>query len=414
MKKMTRIFTFIFLMGFGFSQAQSAWPSVGWNAADNLTAIMDANGINDLSGLHWNPVTNRLYCVQGDGRLRILQMDTSTMGFTQIANKTLLDGPEGITQVNFSANEFYTIDENNYEIRKFTHNAAFGNLTEAKHWDLLASPSPMEDTGNNGPEGIVFVPDAALNAAGFVSQQTGALYTSVKGMGGLLFIAHQNEGVVWVFDVNPNTNNDFAYVGKYETSRLESCDMAFDRTTGLLYILHNIDANYIETTDLTSVATSGNARKFVTHNEYFLGNPTDGNINIEGFALMPKCPDSNTLGAWLCRDVENNEGDSVLQDAIRWFSPFTADGSCTPPLSVGEFAENQIRVYPNPGNHMVTVSGLESQGNIRVINNIGQVVMEKMTMDPAFTFDVSGLQSGLYFIEVRQEQGLSVIKWIKE
>src|SRR6478672_9358012 len=113
--------------------AQSAWPSTAWNAADNLTAAMDADGIAELSGLHWNPVTNRLYCIQNDGHLRVLQMDASAMGFTQIANKTLSGGPEGVTQVNFSANEFYVIDENNYEIQKYTHSASFSSLTLSRH-----------------------------------------------------------------------------------------------------------------------------------------------------------------------------------------------------------------------------------------------------------------------------------------
>ena len=261
---MKKIFSVAVLWISAISFGQSAWPSVNWNAADNLTSVMNANGITDLSGLHWNYITNRLYCVQGDGRLRILQMDDSAMGFSQIANKALPEGPEGVTQVNLSANEFYTIDENSYEIRKFTHNSAFGSMAEAKHWDLLAAPSPMEDTGNTGPEGIVFISDAALDAAGFVSAQTGNLYTSVKGMGGLMFIAHQDEGYIWVFDLNPNVNNDFLFVGKYQTSRSESADLAFDASTGLLYVLHNVGGNYLEVTNLSTEVIAGE-RKFVLH-----------------------------------------------------------------------------------------------------------------------------------------------------
>ena len=93
--------------------AQQAWPSQTWNAATNLTATMDADGIDQLSGLHWNSLNNRLYCVQNNGRLRVLQMNTATNTFTQIANKSLSGGPEGITQANLGANEFYVIDENN-------------------------------------------------------------------------------------------------------------------------------------------------------------------------------------------------------------------------------------------------------------------------------------------------------------
>jgi hypothetical protein len=103
------------------------------------------------------------------------------------------------------------------------------------------------------------------------------LYSSVKGLGGLFFVAHQDEGYVWVFDVNPNSNNDFAYVGKYQTNHTESCDLAFDRSTGLLYILHNIIGNNrLEVTNL-STSLNGSSRKFIPLNDYQITNPTGNN-----------------------------------------------------------------------------------------------------------------------------------------
>lgn len=393
------------------ANAQLAWPSVNWNSAQNLTGLMNANGITDLSGVHWNPLNNALYCVQGDGRLRVLQMNGSATTFEQIANKALSGGPEGITTVG-SALEFYTIDENSYEIRKYTHNATFGNLTEAKHWDLLQSPSPMEDTGNSGPEGITFVPDSFLVAAGFVSQATGQLYTSVKGMDGLMFIAHQDEGYIWVFDINPNVTNDFAYVGKYKTGRLESCDLDFDTSTGLLYILHNVDANYLEVATLSSTVVSGATRKFNTYKEYFIGNPSGGNINIEGFAVMPKCHGDMV---WLCRDVESDEGSSNLQDALRWFDPFATDGTCGE-LSVGEVSQSQLKVFPNPGNNRITVStgNDREHAKLAITNLLGQIVLEKYFTGNELSVDISALQNGLYVIQIGQGEKLQQVKWLKE
>jgi hypothetical protein len=410
------IFTFAAFFLLTTCWAQSAWPSGTWQSATNLTAVMAIDGINDLSGLHWNPVTNRLYCVQGDGRLRVLQLNTVSNVFTQFANRAVPDGPEGITQVNFAANEFYTIDENNYEIRKFTHNAAFGSMTEARHWNLLASPSPMEDTGNTGPEGIAFVPDSFLSAAGFISQTTGMAYTSVKGMGGLMFVAHQDGGFVWVFDVNPNVNNDFAFVGKYHTNRSESCDLSFDRTTGMLYILHNAaDGNTLETTDLSSFAY-GAGRKFTMTNEYYLAATGDANVNVEGFALSPKCPAGNSVNVWLCRDVETSENNAVLQDALRWFTPFAADGNCIP-LGLDEHsAENGLAVYPDPKNHLVTVklAGEIQNGQIQIIDSLGQVVKSQSQCTGSdFTFDTSSLSAGLYVFEVSACDFIARIKWIK-
>lgn len=399
----------LFPIQFVFAQA---WPASSWTAAANLTAAMDVNGITDLSGLHFNPLNNRLYGVQGDGRLRVLQWNTATNTFTQLASKAISGGPEGITQVNFSANEFYTIDENNYEIRRYSHTNNFGTVTQLRKWDLLASPSPMEDTGNTGPEGIVFVPDAALSAIGFVSTETGLPYTSVKGLGGLFFVAHQDGGYVWVFDLNPNTDDDFAYVGKYLTNRSESCDLAFDRSTGLLYILHNLSpVNRLEVTDLSTIIIDGE-RKFNALHEYTITNPGDGNANIEGFALTPKCPEGGTKAAWLCRDVESNEDQAIVNDALRWFSPFGIDGDCGI-LETADFTTTQaIKVYPNPAQGQIGITGI-SQAVLRIFNSLGQLVLSRNQVSPDATIDVSSLKQGIYTIEVASKDSISVLKWIK-
>lgn len=405
----------LFLMSISGIYAQ-AWPSSAWSSSTNLTNLMDANGIDELSGLHWNSTNNRLYCVQNNGRVRVLQWNAIANAFTQIANKAIDGGPEGITQANLYANEFYTIDENNYEIRRYTHTSNFSTVTEFKHWKLLNAPSLMQDTGNTGPEGIVFIPDSFLSAIGFISQQTGQLYTSVKGLGGLFFIAHQDGGYVWVFDVNPNTTNDFAYVGKYKTGQEESCDLAFDRSTSLMYILHNISgSNTLEVTNLSTVAISG-GRKFVVSTEFEIPNPTDTNDNIEGFALTPKCLDSGVTGAWLCRDVSSNEDDSILQDALRWFNPFDAAGTCVPLANHSFEIENEIRLFPNPTSDLLTISGNNiANATLNIYNSLGQLIVKKENQNnTTLVLDVADFETGIYFVEVNQNGTFQTLKFAKQ
>lgn len=403
-----------FLFQFGWLQAQSAWPSESWNAAQPLTATMNASGLLELSGLHWNPENNRLYVVHGDGRLRVLQLNTGTNTFSQIGNKLVTGGPEGITQADFGANQFYVIDENNYLIKQYSHEPAFSSVTLTKSWNILLSPSPMQDTGNTGPEGIVFIPDANLAAAGFVSPVTGLPYTSTKGAGGLFFVAHQNGGYLWVFDINPNVSNDFGYVGKIKTNRSESCDLSFDRSTGLLYILHNVGANYIEVSDLaTFLDTTLNEPRLHVVSEYFVANPSDGNDNIEGFTVMPKCNTAVSGSAFLCRDVESDEATAIQQDAIRWFNPYVADGTCAP-LETAGFVQDKLSVFPNPAQDQVALSGrLSGDFAIRWIDPAGKTVLQFDHTDKT-VFDVSGLESGLYIIEITDGATISTIKWIKQ
>lgn len=395
---MRRLLIVLFLISFA-ARPQSPWPSEGWNSATNLTSVMSSSGVTDLSGLHWNPLLNRLYAVQGDGRLHVLQLNTATNVFTQIADKALAVGPEGITQADLSANTFYTIDENEYEIRKFNHNSSFSSISLSRHWNLLASPSPMEDTGNSGPEGIVFVPDGALSAAGFVSQATGQPYVSQKGMGGLMFVAHQDGGYIWVFDLNPNVNDDFLYVGKYKTNQTESCDLAFDQTSGMLYILHNVlSNNTVELSDLQSFSIAGGERKMATIAEYHL--PDSGaNENIEGFAITAKC-DAASVSVWLCRDAENSESSAIRQDVLRWFSPFEDDSSCL--LGINENELTQISLAPNPVENVLSISGLRGDNaDLKIYDFVGQMVYSGRISEVNPSVDVSFLGTGMYFMEVK-------------
>lgn len=409
---MKRFFTFALLFQFFFSIAQN-WPAERWSSATNLTAALGTSSVTDFSGLHWNPISNRLYGVQDNGVVRVLQWDSNTNTFSQIANKSISGGPEGITQANLYANEFYTVDETNYEIRRYTHNANFSNLSLYKHWNLLLSP--MTDTGNTGPEGIVFIPDAILRAKEFISEQTGLKYTSTKGLGGLFFIASQEGGNIWVYDVNPNSNDDFIFVGKYKTNQSESCDLSVDRSTGLLYILHNISAhNKLEVTDLSSALDNGNQRKFVVKNEYIVADPEDTNDNIEGFAIVPKCPGFENVSAWLCRDVKSSESNAIQQDVLRWFHAFQAEGSCSSLTNI-DFEFETVDLFPNPAHNLMTISTKKGRIlTIQLYNNLGQQILKMEGIDRDSTsIDVSKLQSGIYFLSITKAEAIITTKFQK-
>ena len=412
----TLIVVFLFFKINAF--AQQAWPSTSWTNATNLTSILGSGTITELSGLHWNPVKNQLFTVGDGGHVIILQLNTSSNTFSLLANKSVSGGPEGITQANYNDNEFYIIDEDNYQINKYTNTANYSSVTLANHWDLLASPSTMTDTGNTGPEGIVFIPDSNLSTAGFISQQTGGLYTSVKGAGGLFFVAHQDAGYVWVFDINPNVNDDFAFVGKYKTNATESCDLSFDRSTNLLYILHNIsNDNTLETTNLSTTIPSGTQRKFVTLNQYDIVTPVGDNENIEGFTLTPKCFQTGgeaNVSAWLCRDVSSSESSSLRADTIRQFSPFVADGTCT--LAVFNENSDRFLIYPNPAQNRINIQSQEQikVNSIQIIDNLGQVIINQETNNiDEISVDVSNLSFGVYFIKINTDNSTANYKFLK-
>jgi hypothetical protein len=389
-----------------FCYGQTAWPGSSWASAVNLSAVYPSDAIG-LSGMYWNSYTSRLYTIGDKGYFYVLQYNKTTNAFTLIGSNSSMNGPEGVTMVNDSVNEFYTIDENSYQIRKYTHNADFSNIILSKYWYLLQSPSPMPDTGNTGPEGICFVPDKYLNRVGFISSVSGKAYTSTKGMGGLIFIAHQDGGYVWVFDVNPKVTNDFAYVGKYKTNETESCDAAFDRSTGLLYILHNTGDNYLEVTDMTTTLVSG-AYKFVPEKEFLIPNPT-GSVNVEGFALSPKYPTATNMGAWLCRDVKLADN----ADAVRWFTTFAAEGTdirTDAPKVIKQ--TDEFNVFPNPvrKEFKLTYTGNEAtEYSVQMYSSLGQLVLEKNHLIFPETIQVSTLKNGFYILKISPDKGFKTL-----
>jgi hypothetical protein len=411
-KKLRLIYLLTATICYSIAYGQSTWPSLSWANSVNLSAIMPVNA-TELSGLYWNNALNRLYIVGDAGSVTVLQLNKSSHQFSLMGFAENIGGPEGITQTNNLAEEFYTIDENSYEIRKYMFNSNFNAATKLKSWNLLQSPSPMTNTDNTGPEGIAFVPDWYLQKSGFKSTVSGQIYVSKKGMGGLMFIAHQDEGYVWVFDVNPTVNNDFAYVGKYKTNRSESCDLSFENSTGLLYILHNVSDNYLEVTDLhTSISNS--EYKFNIIKEYFIPNPASGSNNIEGFAISPKFPDVATQNVWLCRDVTK---DSEITDAIKGFSPFSGEGtnlqtdirlpSTDSNIIIQQYSDKIILKNTN-------VESLNNRMNVQVYDALGKSVFKKLDTNLPCIITLNNTNSGIYFITISEQNNQSqVLKFIK-
>lgn len=386
----------------------NTWPSTTWNNAVNISSVLPTSA-KELSGLYWNNELACLYAVGDEGSVYLLELNKQTNIFKLIGSATGIGGPEGITQVGNNKNEFYIIDENNYEIRKYNFKTNFNAVTLQKSWNLLQSPSVMTNTGNTGPEGIAFIPDSYLQQIGFVSSSTGKTYISTKGMGGLMFIAHQDGGYIWVFDVNPNVNNDFAYVGRYKTNRTESCDLSFDYSTGMLYILHNLDDNYLEVSNLATTKVS-TEYQLNTVAEYPIPNPS-GSINIEGIAVSPKYPQNSSLGLWLCRDVTKS---TEVADAIRWFNTFIGEGSeIETGLDLSIYEQKNFTVfYSAKGDNIHINNNLPIDYNCSLYDSLGRLKFSNTNLSTSQIISCRNLNNGIYFVITLSENHLDIFKII--
>ena len=283
--------------------AITAWPAESWTASTNLTSLDPTGWATNLSGAFWNPTTRRLWtCTNKPSKFWSL-MENGSGGFAIEHEYTGTGDLEGITQISTVADRVFCIDEKGRTIRSYRISDGATLAT----WFLSSIP----DWGNSGPEGLAFVPNAWLARNGFVDGN-GVPYpqslNGASGFGGLVFVAVQTNGWVYAFDLK--TDGTFTFVGRYLTTHLESCEMTFDDSIGKMYILHNIDGNALQVTDLTSTVV-GSDRKFNTISEF----QVPSSSNIEGFAVAPALTTSNTVGDNWCffTDDDNANG------ALRWF-----------------------------------------------------------------------------------------------
>jgi len=287
------------------SGAVVPWPGETWAASTNLTSLGPASPYpwtSNLSGAYWNPVTRKLWLANNSGGFTRLG-ENGASGFQNEGNYNPGGDLEGITQADPAADRVYLLVERDEDIRAYTTNGV-----AKETWDLTPTIGAL---GNDGTEGIAFIPNAWLTASGF-RDGSGNLYPSsvhgANGLGGIMLVAVQPGGYVYAVDLKNDGTHTF--VGKYKTSRNESCDLAFDASIGRLYILHNIDGNVLEVTDLTSM-TSGADKKFTTFREF----QVPSGSNIEGFAITPALKSDKTLGDGWCFFTDDNSSDG----ALRWF-----------------------------------------------------------------------------------------------
>ena len=277
-------------------RAADPWPAEPLANSVNLTSVEGAEPNDfhsDLSGASWNSETRTVWVCRngpgGDQSKFWALVEDGADGF-QVAYRagnraewTGFGDLEGIAQADQREDVVYLLIEGEESIKAFDV-STYGVAVPLNDWDLSAY---LPLNGGYGAEGLTFVPDSALAAGGFVDA-AGNPTISSGGMGGLMFVGHQNGGSVYAFDLD-RVHNGFRFVGEYRTGYAETAGLEFDRSTGMLYIWHDDAYDTLEKTDLRSTAVDGQAyRRF------------------------------NILTAWNGPDHSNNEGIAItgIEDCV--------------------------------------------------------------------------------------------------
>ena len=283
----------------GPALAADPWPAEAVSAATNLTPVEgpEPNEFHaDLSGLAWNPATRRLWVVRngpGADNSKLWALREDGAGGWAVDEKdgrraewTGFGDLEDVTLADYAERTVFVIVEGEERIKEFDV-SVYGVRTLRNDWNTRGY---LPLNGGSGAEGIAFVPDEFLAAQGFVDA-SGNPYRSRRGMGGLMFVGHQNGGSVFAFDLD-RSDGTFDFVGEYRTSYPETAALAFDRSLGALYAWHDDGYDTLEKCRLSSQPVAGQAWRRLDTIRVFTG---PDHANNEGMALFPveECRDGH-------------------------------------------------------------------------------------------------------------------------
>ena len=104
----------------------------------------------------------------------------------------------------------------------------------------------------------------------------------------------------------------------------------------------------------------------------------------------------NNRTAWIYRGVLNNHSMDINDNTS---------------------ATEKMLIYPNPANNLLTVSNLpiSFNGSVAIYNTMGQILFSEQKKGSQFSMDVSHFETGIYLIQLREENGQIVTQiFIKE
>ncbi|NQY30951.1 MAG: T9SS type A sorting domain-containing protein [Flavobacteriaceae bacterium] len=146
---------------------------------------------------------------------------------------------------------------------------------------------------------------------------------------------------------------------------------------------------------------NGNKMEFIFENIHLPDSTTD-EPGSHGFIAYKIKPKSNVVVG----DVFSNTA-NIFFDFNEAIVTNTATTEIVNALGVEDYKLSNYSVYPNPTSGVLVINSKIAIAQIEVYNYLGQVVMENTKQD---TIDISNLDTGLYFIKIKDINGDSGIE----
>jgi hypothetical protein len=128
-----------------------------------------------------------------------------------------------------------------------------------------------------------------------------------------------------------------------------------------------------------------------------------------GGQFLNVVPSQNLVWLRMGDEPGNSNVPFLLNDQI-W--AYVNDLVCASTTIEENFNSEQIKLYPNPSNEQITISGGQGRlGKVQIYNQIGQKMTEFDCNSASKSLNLSGFENGLFFL-VFPEKGIT-LKFIK-
>lgn len=94
------------------------------------------------------------------------------------------------------------------------------------------------------------------------------------------------------------------------------------------------------------------------------------------------------------------------------YSEWSDEQTFTTLVGIDDVESSAIALYPNPASTTVTLTGIEGEAVVTVVDMNGRVAGEWTAKGGELTIDVTGLSQGAYFVRVTGDQGTAIRKLI--
>lgn len=175
---------------------------------------------------------------------------------------------------------------------------------------------------------------------------------------------------------------------------------------------HDVASDSFYTIDMTTgVATMVGSLNFDAN----FGQDLEWNAST---GTMYMASGENVTGKNQFREVNTSTGETTIIGLIAggMFGrqmPWASIRNTT--LSVDDFSATSLSVFPNPAENVISIHTTAPITSLKIINMLGQIVLENNTVDNQQTIDISNLTKGIYFIQAIQDSSEQrTIRFIKK